>query len=580
MAFRKGVLVAIIAICATKSLAACSDPSPAFPPPGPGVIPRGGSVFESIEVEIDRIVSDQKYNTSSFAIEVTSTTGAPLWSYFHTAPVLNSTRGVREVDGDSRFRIASITKTFTALALLKLEAAGKLSLDDTVDKYIPELTYHNAGKIPWHDITLRALASQLSGIPREFTLSDLLTEYPDPTSVGLPPAAYAGLPTCDQYSPNLMPCTAPELVSRMKERAPLFAPNQKSTYSNVNFELLGLVIQKVTNSSYEDILRHFILDPIGMSNTSTFKPDDSVGAIPPGSNHWNYNLGVQAPTGALYTSVADMTLYLQWILTHYNGITHTLNWIQPASYGTGLNSFYGIPWEIFRTTSILSPISRPTTFITKGGNLDGYASNIIMIPEYDIGVTILIAGTSALMSPLREAVTVPLVRSLDNVVAKSAQSTYAGIYTPIDNSLNTTLELSASAERGLEIKQFISNGSDVLTVLMSGQLDPGIDDGAWHTQLVPTLLFKNQTSAPPQGELWRALPVKHKTVEDPVWHDFCITDEDSLMYAGEPLMEFAFWRNEAGEITEVDLTGFRIKLGRVKDAEVAGEDWHKVQKVM
>jgi CubicO group peptidase (beta-lactamase class C family) len=573
------VLVAV-AFCAMRVLATCFDPSPAFPPPSPDVLSRGGDVYETIKDEIERILSHQQYNTSSLAVQVTSSTGEPLWTHFHTAPVLNATRGVREVDGNSRFRIASISKSFTTLALLKLEAAGKLSLDETIDKYIPELNFNNVGKIPWHDITLRALASQLSGIPREFTLSDLLTDVSDPTSYGLPPATFDGLPTCDQYSSTLEPCDRSELISRMKERAPLFAPNQKSTYSNVNFELLGLVIQNATNSTYEDLLHQLILDPIGMSNTSTIKPDDSVGAIPIGENHWDYRLGVQAPTGAIYTSVSDMTLYLQWILTHYNGITHTLNWIQPASYGTGLNSFYGIPWEIFRTTSILSPITRPTTFVTKGGNLDGYASIIILLPEYDIGITILIAGTSALMSPIREAITVPLVRSLDALAAKSAQSTYTGTYTAINGTLNTTLTLTASASHGLEITNFISNGTNVLTKLMPYLLEANIADGTWHTQLIPTLLYKNQTSSPPNGELWRALPVKHKTEKDGVWADFCHTDEDPAMYAGVPMMEFVFWRDEEGKVVEVELTGFRIKLAREKMMEVVGGEVERGQKVM
>lgn len=65
------------------------------------------------------------------------------------------------VDGDSQYRIASITKVFTTLGLLYQHDAGNVSLDTTIDKYIPELQEPDNGDIPWKDITLRILASQL-----------------------------------------------------------------------------------------------------------------------------------------------------------------------------------------------------------------------------------------------------------------------------------------------------------------------------------------------------------------------------------------------------------------------------------
>ena len=65
------------------------------------------------------------------------------------------------VDGDSQYRIASITKSFTILGLLYQHALGNLHLDDSIDKYIPELKEPDKGELPWKDITLRSLASQL-----------------------------------------------------------------------------------------------------------------------------------------------------------------------------------------------------------------------------------------------------------------------------------------------------------------------------------------------------------------------------------------------------------------------------------
>jgi CubicO group peptidase (beta-lactamase class C family) len=66
------------------------------------------------------------------------------------------------VNGDSVFRMASVTKAFTTLAIIQQHIAGNLSLDDPINQYLDL-----QGDIPWKDITLRTAASQLSGIPRE-----------------------------------------------------------------------------------------------------------------------------------------------------------------------------------------------------------------------------------------------------------------------------------------------------------------------------------------------------------------------------------------------------------------------------
>lgn len=87
---------------------------------------------------------------------------ATLWTLYHTAQERKEGRpGVSQVDGLSQYRIASNTKVFTTLGLLYQHAAGNLSLDDSVEKYVDGLKGHDGGDIPWKDITLRALASQL-----------------------------------------------------------------------------------------------------------------------------------------------------------------------------------------------------------------------------------------------------------------------------------------------------------------------------------------------------------------------------------------------------------------------------------
>jgi CubicO group peptidase (beta-lactamase class C family) len=148
--------------------ARCYDPSPAFPPPD---FSRDSEdlkwTLAHIEKSLKETVSDEIYAASSYSIEITSSKET-LWSSHHTARDRNESRiGTKVVTSDSVYRIASITKTFTTLGILQQHAAGNLSLDDPIQKYIAELQGPESGNIPWKDITLRTLASQLSGIPRE-----------------------------------------------------------------------------------------------------------------------------------------------------------------------------------------------------------------------------------------------------------------------------------------------------------------------------------------------------------------------------------------------------------------------------
>lgn len=124
-------------------------------------------VFAEINTAIVNAASAPEFSATSFSVEITSSKET-LWSKHHTANERNASRpDIPEVNGDALYRIASITKTFTVLGILYQEKAGNLSLDDPVNKYIKELKQEQKGTLPWKDITLRSLASQLSGIPRD-----------------------------------------------------------------------------------------------------------------------------------------------------------------------------------------------------------------------------------------------------------------------------------------------------------------------------------------------------------------------------------------------------------------------------
>ncbi|KAF7191367.1 putative hydrolase M10 [Pseudocercospora fuligena] len=562
-------LAALSLVALTNSR--CFEPSPAFPVPiwnTPPDVQWLEADFGRIEAKISELFTHEKYNTSSFSIEVTSSERT-LWSSFHTAKVQNDSRpGEQNVSGLSQYRIASISKVFTTLSILYLHQAGEIDLDDPVTKYIPEL--NSAGyDLPFKDISIRILASQLSGLPREIAQSDMINPalfVSDPVAIGLPPASLQGLPTCDEYVQYERACNRTDFYKRLKQLGPLFAPNQKATYSNVNYELLGLVIENVTGLKYEEYIKKQIFDPLGMTSSTLNKPSDQHAVLPVlkrGLNYWDVEEGIQSPTGGIYSSSSDMSKFVRYILTHYNTVATGINWLLPASWATGINTFYGMPFEIFRIDKILEESQRPVTFVTKSGGLPGYYSQMMILEEYGIGITFLVAGEVSLLNELVNIITVELVRAMEVAIWESVRQNYSGSYVSTEASLNSSLSLDVSSSKGLHLTGFISNGTDVFnSVLPSWGIETLDEERSWYAQLVPTLLYKNETEQ--NGEIWRVLIVPERLPEDEenVWSSFCPTDVDTLLYAGKAINEVVFWSGRGEKILE--LPAWNVSLGASK----------------
>lgn len=158
-------------IVQTSAIGVCYSPGPAFPPVDHILI---STHFNQLSVKLDEVIKNVlktpegwTTNTSSFAVQVTSSKKT-IWSSYYTAPILGEYEDSEPsaVGGDTAFRVASISKTFTVYAVL-LE--NKINLEDPITKYLPELLggERNDQHVQWDQITIRSLASQLSGISRE-----------------------------------------------------------------------------------------------------------------------------------------------------------------------------------------------------------------------------------------------------------------------------------------------------------------------------------------------------------------------------------------------------------------------------
>ena len=215
-------------------------------------------------------------------------------------------RGVNsvETDGETRvnaytvFEIGSVTKTFTAAAVLQLWEQGKLNLDDPLGKYFPE--YEKGA-----EITIRQLLHMQSGLRREFFPDEALENDPD-----LMKKYYA-----DGFSDE-------ELLTALYDAELGFAPGAKYEYSNVNYTLLAMIIEKTTGKSYGEYIREHIFSVCGMDHSYSMEPGGLTSVpepVPEGTYSFNFDdvfptgymtdLRSARGAGDIYSCAADLLAF-------------------------------------------------------------------------------------------------------------------------------------------------------------------------------------------------------------------------------------------------------------------------------
>ena len=209
-------------------------------------------------------------------VTLTAKDGRRTWS---TTAGVGNLRTHAPRSADDRYRVGSITKTFVSTVVLQLEAEGRLSLDDTVEKWLPGVVHGNG-----HDgsrITLRQLLNHTSGIfnytadetfGRTYFLKDGFFRH--------------------RYDTK----TPEQLVAVAMAHRPDFAPGTSWNYSNTNYVLAGMVIQKVTGRSYGEEIRDRVIEPLHLTATSV--PGTRVTVPRPSSRA--YSKLAQTATGPTY----------------------------------------------------------------------------------------------------------------------------------------------------------------------------------------------------------------------------------------------------------------------------------------
>jgi len=298
-----------------------------------------------------------------------------------------SETGGPALDADTLFRVASITKTFTATALVQLRDAGKLHLDDPLVQHVPEFAAVTNPFGPVEDVTLRRVASHSSGL------------------VGEPPL--------DHWISLRFPTRAEWLASLPGVRVAI-PPGSAFKYSNLGYTLLGEVIERITGQAYVAYMHDEVFAPLGLTSTvyeltDGLRPraaaghmahpyEDDAEVAPPSP------LNGMAAAGQLWTTVRDLS---RWISAHLRATLGANDGVDASSPGgrlllaprslyemqqacyvePGWVGGYGFGWRIIRRGD--------RVYHGHGGSVPGYRSQILFDAALKVGIVVLIDGVGA-----------------------------------------------------------------------------------------------------------------------------------------------------------------------------------------
>uniref|UniRef100_A0A667ZU60 Lactamase beta like 1 n=1 Tax=Myripristis murdjan TaxID=586833 RepID=A0A667ZU60_9TELE len=273
------------------------------------------------------------------------------------------------------YRIASLSKIFPTLMLYRLWEDGKIgSLDDPLEKYVDNFTIKNPlGKtgevqIRSSSVTLRRMASQLSGLPRRLRATNLLWKGKTQSAINL-----------------------------LQDDVLVADPGTKCHYSNLAFSLLAHVMaERVLGMDYQRWITDNILDRLGMEDTGFditpgLQSQMAVGVYSSGQPAPLYDLGWYRPSGQMFSTAADLAKLAMMLLGAYHR-----KLLEPDTLKIMLTPLFrcdkdyfanrtGTPWEVNEQLGY--------EVVRKDGDLDGYSATFSLVPRLKLGLVVLMAGS-------------------------------------------------------------------------------------------------------------------------------------------------------------------------------------------
>lgn len=277
------------------------------------------------------------------------------------------------------FPMASLTKSITNIGILQLADQGLLKLSDPVKMHLPEFS-----------IQSRYEAS------RDITINDLLSHYG-----GIPRGLYKGLiASSGDYRP--------ELLEYLRGQYVTFAPGTKHAYSNLGYELLGLIIEEVTNMPYQQYIIERVLGPMGMTN-SYFLTDDvpnnspSLAYLPYSFEQQNEFPMFSPGSSGLYSCAEDFSIMLKWLLVNdgFNPVTdkslkESMYTDQKPNDALDVSFQSGWSWVV---EDYPEPFQGQLAYML--GSTTHYNSLIAMSPEYKTGI-VFMSNTAGVLQSVME----------------------------------------------------------------------------------------------------------------------------------------------------------------------------------
>src|SRR6185436_5340070 len=254
---------------------------------------------------------------------------------------------------ETRFRLGSITKQFTATVILQLVEQGKIKLDGKLSDYLPDYRKDVGEKV-----TIHHLLTHTSGIP-----------------------SYTSQPGFfENVSRN--PYKVDEFVKKYASGNLEFEPGSKFLYNNSGYFLLGAIIEHVTGKPYEQVLQENIFDPVGMKNTgydhySTILTKRAAGYVKTPDSYANapyLDMSIPYAAGSLYSTVEDLFL---WDLALYTD--KLLSAQSRALMYTPFLDNYAYGWTITHASFKVNNADVPV--ITHGGGINGFTTTIVRFPK-------------------------------------------------------------------------------------------------------------------------------------------------------------------------------------------------------
>ena len=276
---------------------------------------------------------------------------------------------------DSIFNVASISKQFTAFSVALLASDGKLSLDDDIRRYLPEVPDYG------QRITIRHLLTHTSGLRNAGSLLDLAGWRVSDENTG---ATFAA-------SPLKEPETEDDVLRMTARQKSLdFVPGAEYVYNNGGYTLLAVVVKRVSGQSLRDFAEARIFGPLGMRD-SQFLDDPNMivrrrtsAYRPPPGGGWRIHIPVSriVGPGGLYTTVGDLLRWEQDFVDARVGGRALLEEMQTVGrLNDGRTIGYGFGLNL--------GIYRGVRTVGHGGDDFGYLSNVVRLPDQHLAIAVL-----------------------------------------------------------------------------------------------------------------------------------------------------------------------------------------------